>query len=218
MFNSSQPCGIIVRLTWIVSQFDMNLLPIYRKGTRNRYILTTLISVARYVISFCVIDESSNQINFVKKANKRQQNTTSLISSRTCHGFWVFFFFFIEFVYLFVYVPFLMLMLGNNNKEAKRKKKQTREKSPSFFNSPAGPGGPGGPSIIPVGNWSPLNVVVKPLSPLSPWSPYGNYFLCMQTETENFNIKCINQFIFAKSFTNGLTFVHSYRAQLLAFN
>lgn len=39
------------------------------------------------------------------------------------------------------------------------------------------PGGPGGPSIIPVGNWSPLNVVVNPLSPFSPWSP------CTHTHT-----------------------------------
>lgn len=36
---------------------------------------------------------------------------------------------------------------------------------------PGGPGGPGGPSIIPVGNWSPVNVVVRPRSPLSPFGP-----------------------------------------------
>lgn len=36
---------------------------------------------------------------------------------------------------------------------------------------PGGPGGPGGPSIIPVGNWSPFKVVVKPRSPLPPFSP-----------------------------------------------
>ena len=39
-------------------------------------------------------------------------------------------------------------------------------------NLPGGPGGPGGPSIIPVGNSSPLIVVVSPLSPLSPLSPW----------------------------------------------
>lgn len=36
---------------------------------------------------------------------------------------------------------------------------------------PGGPGGPGGPSMMPVGNWSPFNVVVNPRSPLSPLEP-----------------------------------------------
>lgn len=38
---------------------------------------------------------------------------------------------------------------------------------------PGGPGGPGGPSMMPVGNSSPLMVVVRPRSPRSPLSPCG---------------------------------------------
>jgi len=37
---------------------------------------------------------------------------------------------------------------------------------------PGGPAGPGGPSMMPVGNSSPLMVVVSPRSPRSPLSPW----------------------------------------------
>lgn len=84
----------------------------------------------------------------------------------------------LAFYFLFsrVYCVCYRFWYSDKDRNSLLESNKERERERYIPAGPGLPGGPGGPSMIPVGNWSPLNVVVKPLSPLSPCSPYGNCF------------------------------------------